>query len=378
LKFATPLVFDERGKISFRINGVDFSFSSDTTLQSMINTINADSRANVTMKYSRLTDGFTITADKGGAESSVTIENLSGNAFGANGAFGIGTGTVSNGKNAVLSIEGVLLEQDSNTFSIDGITYTLNGTSQEAIEFRVEQDVSKTVESIKSFVDAYNELVENIKGKLTEKDYSKEYAPLTEAQKEEMSDDQIEAWEKKAKSGILRKNGDIKRLLSSLQNAFFTAVGGSGSTMASIGITTGGFFTSDKGKIVVDTDMLTKALQENPDRVSNMFTETSEESGKTGLLHLMRDAAQTFSKNAKEDILAVTKKENDLNNRIEDMEDQLDGPGRSLLQEILRDGNGAEQAQLRSRDARKHVQHVKKMPYPYAIVTQSIAEKSMR
>lgn len=82
LNFANALLFGSDGKISFKINGEQFTFSGNDTLQNMINTINADDKAGVTMKYSRLTDGFTITADQGGANSYVTIENISGNAFG--------------------------------------------------------------------------------------------------------------------------------------------------------------------------------------------------------------------------------------------------------------------------------------------------------
>ena len=113
LNFANGLQFDENGRVSFSINAANFTFDSDTTLQTMINTINADKDAAVTMTYSRLTDGFKITADAGGADSSVTIKNISGNAFGTGSAFGIGEGTTNDagfgtaGQDAVCSIEGV-------------------------------------------------------------------------------------------------------------------------------------------------------------------------------------------------------------------------------------------------------------------------------
>ncbi|NLA88202.1 MAG: hypothetical protein GX847_13185, partial [Clostridiales bacterium] len=95
LSLATKLAFGSGGRISFDINGKTFSFTRDTTLQTMINTINNDETANVTMKYSRLSDTFTITSDSGGPDSSVKITNLQGNAFGTNSAFGIGDISVS-------------------------------------------------------------------------------------------------------------------------------------------------------------------------------------------------------------------------------------------------------------------------------------------
>lgn len=74
LELKKPMQFDSNGKLSFAINGKTFTFSKDTTLQTMISTINADSEANVTLKYSRLTDKFSVTADKGGSTSEVVIK----------------------------------------------------------------------------------------------------------------------------------------------------------------------------------------------------------------------------------------------------------------------------------------------------------------
>ena len=65
-------------------NGKTFTFNKNTNLQSMINTINNDEEANVTIVQPP-DDGFTITADSGGKNSKVSIQNITGNA-GANGS----------------------------------------------------------------------------------------------------------------------------------------------------------------------------------------------------------------------------------------------------------------------------------------------------
>jgi flagellar hook-associated protein 2 len=143
LSFANALTFSKDGKISFSINGKAFSFTKDTTLQSMINTVNNDEDANVTMKYSRLTDTFTITADSGGADSKVSITNIAGNAFGKNGAFGIAGGTVKNGRNSVAEINGTLVEKDTNTYTADGITYTLNAVTAASGDSVVVRQLAK-------------------------------------------------------------------------------------------------------------------------------------------------------------------------------------------------------------------------------------------
>lgn len=46
-------------------------------------------------------------------------------------------------------------------------------------------------------------MIDMVNGKLTEKKY-RDYTPLTEEQKKDMTEKQIELWEEKAKSGLLR------------------------------------------------------------------------------------------------------------------------------------------------------------------------------
>lgn len=184
LNFANALLFGSDGKISFKINGEQFTFSGNDTLQNMINTINADDKAGVTMKYSRLTDGFTITADQGGANSYVTIENISGNAFGGtHSAFGIAAGSTrldgygSKGQDASLSINGVAITKNSNDFTIDGVAYSLKDKTDQAVSFSVSRDISSTVKYVKNFIDDYNTLVGKLNKLLDEKDYSHDYPP---------------------------------------------------------------------------------------------------------------------------------------------------------------------------------------------------------
>ena len=122
----------------------------------MMSTINS-SDAGVKMTYSSLTKGFTITAKATGSSSRVEIQNLSGNAFDEeNAAFGIAaTQEPVYGQDAILTIEGRDVVRSSNTFTIDGITYTLNDESSAPISFNVP-DVESTVNKISAFIDAYN------------------------------------------------------------------------------------------------------------------------------------------------------------------------------------------------------------------------------
>lgn len=325
LDFATPLTADSDGNISFSINGKQFSFSTSTTLQTMINTINSDTDAGVTMKYSRLTDSFTITADEGGADSSVTIENISGNAFGTNSAFGIAEGTTKNGQNAKATINGTTIERNSNVFTIDGLTYELNDTTSQNITFKVARDYSATTDAVQGFVDALNTLITKIKTYTSAKDYSSSYPPLTEAQKEEMSEDQIEKWEIKAKSGILRNDSGLESLISNLKNAFFSAAGGTGKNATSIGISTVSYFEDNAGELQLDTEMLTKALASDPESVISIFTggSSTASSDQQGLVYKMKSSLSSYLKTSSNTLDSISDKLSKIDSRMDDLNDKL-------------------------------------------------------
>jgi flagellar hook-associated protein 2 len=320
LELTNALKFDDSNNISFSINGQTFTFSKDTTLTSMMSTIN-NSSAGVKMTYSSLTKGFSITAKSTGSSSKVEIENLTGNAFAdTDAAFGIAEGSKT-GQDAILKIEGQDVVKSSNTFTIDGITYTLNNESASEISFNVQQDVDSTVNKITSFIDAYNSLITTLQDKVEEKTY-RTYTPLTDAQKDEMSDDEIKLWEEKAKSGLLRNDSAISSLLSTMRSAFYTAVESAGISASEIGLTTGTY--SDGGKITVDKDKLRTAIENNPEAVTSLFTATSTSTDKktafnqSGLVVRMSNALLSYTSSATNNTLAGLEKQ------ISDSEDEED------------------------------------------------------
>jgi flagellar hook-associated protein 2 len=89
-----------------------------------------------------------------------------------------------------------------------------------------------------------------------------------------MTEDEIEKWEEKAKSGTLHGDAYISSLLTTLRSAFYTTVEGTGMKMSDIGLTTGTY--SDGAKITVNKDKLLAALKEDPEAVKSMFVQTSD------------------------------------------------------------------------------------------------------
>jgi flagellar hook-associated protein 2 len=329
LRFANGkrLTFDN-GKLSFSINGQTFSYDKTTKLQDMLDDINNNAAAKVTLSYNSLTDGFMITSDSG-SDGSLVIDNISGNAFGTSSAFGIAEGTVTKGADAEAVINGTTVTRDSNDFPIDGVNYSLKkvtqGTSEEKVVYSLEHDYSATVDAVAKFVDAYNTLFSTLKALDTETDYSDDYPPLTDDQRSEMSDDQITAWEKKAKSGLLRHNADLESLMSTMKNAFYSAIGGTGKNATQIGITTAGYFDSNAGQVILDESALEDALANNPEEVVRMFTNGSSTSASSeqGLAYRLRSAMTKYSSAVTESIKTGTKKLDDYDTQIDSLEDKL-------------------------------------------------------
>ena len=107
--------------------------------------------------------------------------------------------------------------------------------SSGAITLSGETDISNLKDTIVSFISDYNKLMESINDKLWET-RDKDYMPLTEEQKKEMSESEIESWEKKASTGLLRNDSDLRRIQSAMKSTMSSMMSSTGLTLESIGI----------------------------------------------------------------------------------------------------------------------------------------------
>ena len=277
--FANGLTFNAEGKLKFTINSKEFTFDKSVSLSSMMNTINADADAKVNINYDEVSDKFVITAKQQGYGNNINIgADQEGNFFGAGGASGILTGnaTTENGVDAAAIIDGQRVTRSSNTFTLNGVTYTLvkahanPATDSETVSLTA--DTQKIFDNIKSFVDKYNDLISYINTKLTEK-YDRNYQPLTDEQKEGMSEEEIKKWESKAKTGLLKNDPILESIVYNMRKALSDPISGLSVDLSSIGIKTGNY--SEKGKLTIDEDKLKAAIENNPDIVSDLFTKRS-------------------------------------------------------------------------------------------------------
>lgn len=261
--------------IEFTINGKEFRFKSSQTLNEVISAVNGDSEAGVKMSYDQLNDVFIVQSKAMGVTAKVQINDVPGNgnlmeALGLAGANETGTDasiTLDNGSGPQT------ITRDSNEFSINGISFSLKSNTTDSTEIKIEGDPTKTLELIKGFVNKYNELLDKINGELNEKVY-RDFPPLTEEQKAEMSDREIELWEEKARSGMLNNDGILSSFLNDMRNMLYKEVDGVSSKLYSIGITTGSW--EQRGKLVINEAKLKEAIINSPDEVIKLFTQESD------------------------------------------------------------------------------------------------------
>ncbi len=273
--FASDLKFDEDGNVSFTINSKKFTFSVDTSLSSMMNTINSDKTANVNMRYDETSDRFLLTSKQTGAGSNIVFGTTQGDIDFIN-TFGLNMNNYEEGKDASAMIDGVLVTRSTNSFTVNNTIYTLNKAHTDPVNqsetVSLTTDTDSVFNNIKAFVDDYNKLIDEINTTISEK-YDRDFAPLTDEQKEELSEDEVKKWEEKAKTGLLRHDSMLQEMLYSMRTALSDSITGISKDLTSIGITTSVY--TDKGKLIIDENKLKAAIQSDPDNVAELFTKKS-------------------------------------------------------------------------------------------------------
>lgn len=185
------------------------------------------------------------------------------------------------GKNAIYTINGLSTESRTNQVTINGTTFTLKGEGNATVS--VTSDTEAVLETIKNFVETYNEIINTISAKIKEERY-RDYPPLTKEQKEEMDENEIKLWEEKAKSGLLRNDPLLRSVLDKMRSAWSNPVAGLDERydqMTEFGISTGSYL--EYGKLYLDEDKLRQALNDDPEAVLKFFTQNGETDSSKGV-----------------------------------------------------------------------------------------------
>lgn len=187
-------------------------------------------------------------------------------------------------KDAKVVLNGATLISSNNTITANGLTVELTGTTGEGeeINLTVGNDVDAVYDKVKEFVTSYNELLTEMYDKYNAAS-ARDYAMLTDEDKEAMSDEQVELWENKIKDSLLRNDSTLNSLMSVFRSAMqkTTEVDGETYSLASFGIVTGVYTehgllhingNADDSEYADKEDALRTALETDPEKVSKVLS----------------------------------------------------------------------------------------------------------
>jgi flagellar hook-associated protein 2 len=305
------------------------SYTESDTLDSIAQKINAQSKG-----------ATAIVGDDGTFSiSSKATGNFTGGSVKVDGtsplftALGFTSNELANGTDGSYTVNGVTKSIKTNSFSISGYNVELKGEIQAGSPVTVSSslDTTAVVDKVKSFIDSYNTLIKDLKGQTSEKK-AMDYQPLTDAQRAEMSDDEITKWEAKAKQGILRNDNAIAGSLNSMRSALssLSIDIGDGKKMSIFSL---GIDTNKDGTLTIkDESKLTKAIENNLTDVANLFTGTASSPTGEGIVSKLRSAAKSAidtitlkagKEGQVENTYTLGKNIIDMDKRIDDWKDRL-------------------------------------------------------
>ncbi|MCL1982332.1 MAG: flagellar filament capping protein FliD [Clostridiales bacterium] len=261
-----------------------YNFENGTAMRDVMNTIN-NSSAGVRVQYNSTTDNFSVTATESGSMGKVEITGALADAiFGAapvNPASpAAGERRTKEGEDAVLTVSfdggttQAQITRSSNNFSLNGLNITLNSTfapgAGQAITFTAKANTDAIMGAIKDMVYAYNDIIAKVNKELSTKP-DRDFQPLTWDQRKELSQNEIDVWEAKTKEGLLFADSILASLATDIRYAFSMPVGES--SLSQIGIRSSSEW-QDNGKLIIDEDKLRQAIENDPEKVADLFTRT--------------------------------------------------------------------------------------------------------
>lgn len=317
---------DKNGNTTYalEINGVKIGdFTDKTELGTIISRINNNKDAGVNVSYSKLTNEFTFTAKETGSAGEIQFSDkgLGGKLFGK-------AQQTTKGQDAIFTatIDGREMEltRSSNIVDFDGLSVTLKGEfgykqaekdgkpevdekgnpvytneldrSAEKITFTTSSDADKIVDTVKEFVNDYNEMVTQIKNAYStmplQRSNKQFYEPLTDDEKDGLSDKAIEEWEEKAKTGLLFGDRDLSSLYSRLTSAV-SMYGQDLADLKAAGITVN--YSSGLSTLSFNENTLRETLASDPDRVRDIFSKSQDSGAATdGLMAAIKKPLDVF------------------------------------------------------------------------------------
>ena len=184
------------------------------------------------------------------------------------------------GQDAKIYLNDVEYTSNTNSFTVNGLSITAlakTGTKDDdGITITTNNDVQGLYDKVKDFLSQYNEVINDIYAQYNASS-ARGYEPLSEEEKEAMSDKQVEKWEDKIKASLLRRDTTLGGIINTMTSAMASSyeINGQKYSLASFGIKTLGYFASSKNENYsyhIDGDEDDSAVSGNSDKLMAALT----------------------------------------------------------------------------------------------------------
>ena len=308
-----------------KVNGVEFSVDETTTLNSLISKINGNSDTHVKASYDSLTNKLVLTSTQTGKsnialeEENTNVLNVLGLTQGTGENEKLAEGSQTLGDNAVVYINDNRVVSASNTITGESsgianlsITVKKPTTGKDdipsSVSLDIQPDYTKVKEALKTFVNAYNDVVSTTKSAV-------------------------------ATDGSMAHDSSLSSVLNNIRSITTTTSENQGiySMLSQIGISTS---RTDTTQLTIDDEKLDKALSENFDSVKYLLSDGYANEADTGLfdkllknVNNVLDATGGYFTNKTESIDSQIKL---MNSRIERANTQLSSYEKRITEQFNR------------------------------------------
>ena len=203
----------------------EIEITSDMTISSFVTKL---TEAGVNANFDTTNQRFFISSTGTGAAKEFTLSGDSGAlaSLGLDTTVDYSDGSIASvdttGKTTKISaqdaeivLNGATFTSDTNSFAVNGLTINVLGVTDGEVSIMTSTDYDGIYNTIKDFFSEYNDLINEI-DKLYNADSARDYDMLTDDEKESMTDDEIEQWEDKIKSALLRKDTSLQTIMNSM------------------------------------------------------------------------------------------------------------------------------------------------------------------
>lgn len=284
----------EASTISLTTNGktTDIEIDGNTTISNLLTKIKG---AGLNASFDADNQRFFISSKTTGEKADFSIAAGDDNGKDALRALGLDSSSAIkiNGQDAEIELNNATFTSSSNVFKVNGLTITANDVTEgEGITLTTTQDTSGIYDMIKKFMTTYNTIINKL-DKFYNADSAKGYNPLTDEEKEAMSESEVEKYEQKIKDSLLKNDGTVSTITSALTSIMSAGydIGGKTMYLSNFGISTLNYFNSAEGEkhayhidgnsddeeTAGNADKLREAIASDPNSVISLFSKLSQQ-----------------------------------------------------------------------------------------------------